>query len=143
MKIPAPQPGLVIRYAFLWSHEKTAGADEASKDRPCAVVVAARGVDGDIRTLVAPITHLAPEDPSASIEIPAAICRDLGFDAGRHWLRVEELNRFVWPGFDLRPIPGRPDACVYGMLPQALFDQLRQAILGRQRSGRGRTQARE
>lgn len=143
MRIPAPKPGLVIRHAFLWSHEKDGGAEEASKDQPCAVVVAVRGDDGDIRTLVAPITHLAPEDPSASIEIPAAVCRQLGLDAGRHWLRIEELNRFAWPGFDLRPVPERPETCAYGMLPQGLFQQLREAILDRQRSRRGRTQRRE
>jgi hypothetical protein len=140
MKIPAPQPGLVIRYAFLWSHEQAAGAAEAAKDRPCAVVVA---VPGDMRTIVAPITHLQPQDPSASIEIPASVCRALGLDEGRHWLRVEELNRFVWPGYDLRPIPGRTDSCVYGMLPKALFEQLRQAIVARQRLRRVRTQGRE
>jgi hypothetical protein len=140
VRIPAPRPGLVIRYAFLWSHEQAAGADEASKDRPCAVVVA---VPGDLRTIVAPVTHLEPGDPSASIEIPGALCRALGLDEGRHWLRVEELNRFAWPGFDLRPIPGRPDTCVYGMLPPGLFEQLRQAIIARQRTGRGRTQQRD
>lgn len=140
MRIPAPQPGLVIRYAFLWSHEKDAGAEEAAKDRPCAVVVA---VPGDLRTIVAPITHLEPEDASASIEIPTAVCHALGLDEGRHWLRVEELNRFVWPGYDLRPIPGRPDTCVYGMLPPGLFEQLRQAIIARQRSKTARTQRRE
>jgi len=140
VRIPAPRPGLVIRYAFLWSHEKDAGTDEASKDRPCAVVVA---VPSDLRTIVAPITHREPEDASASIEIPNPVCRELGLDEGRHWLRVEELNRFVWPGYDLRPVPGRPETCVYGMLPPRLFEQLRQAILARQRSGAGRTQRRE
>jgi hypothetical protein len=140
VRIPAPRPGLVIRYAFLWSHERDAGDDEASKDRPCAIVVA---VPGDLRTIVAPITHLEPEDASASIEIPNAVCRHLGLDESRHWLRVEELNRFVWPGYDLRPIPGRPDTCVYGMLPRELFEQLRQAIISRQRSRSARTQRRD
>jgi len=140
VRIPAPQPGLVIRYAFLWSHEKAAGADEAAKDRPCAVVVA---TPGDLRAIVAPITHLEPDDPSASIEIPAAVCHALGLDEGRHWLRVEELNRFVWPGYDLRPIPRQPETCVYGMLPPGLFEQLRKAIVARQRARAGRTQRRE
>jgi hypothetical protein len=140
VKIPAPRPGLVIRYAFLWSHEKDAGAEEAAKERPCAVVVAA---PVGMRTIVAPITHGEPRQASGSIEIPSAICRDLGLDEGRHWLRLDELNRFLWPGYDLRPVPSRPDTCVYGMLPRALFEQLREAILARQRSGGGRTQSRE
>lgn len=38
MSYPEPKPGLVIRYSFLWSHEAEAGADEAAKDRPLAIV---------------------------------------------------------------------------------------------------------
>jgi hypothetical protein len=54
-------------------------------------------------------------------------------DSGRHWLRLDELNRFAWPGFDLRPIPGSPEKYEYGMLPPALFEQLREGILTRQK----------
>ncbi|MEQ8815713.1 MAG: hypothetical protein RLO51_02460 [Thalassobaculum sp.] len=141
MSLPVPRPGLVIRYGFLWSHERTA---EAAKDRPCAIVVAARLVAaGDIRTIVAPITHRPPDDPTASIEIPAATCRSLGLDGGRHWLRLDELNSFAWPGFDLRPIPGRPGRYDYGMLPPRLFQRLRDGILARQKARAGRMVARD
>lgn len=144
MRFPAPRPGLVIRYSFLWSHERDAGAEEAAKDRPCAIVVAARlAPDSEVRTIVAPITHEPPADPSASIPIPPAACRALGLDAGPHWLRLEELNRFTWPGFDLRPIPGRGGEIAYGMLPRGLFEQLRRGILARQRANRVRVQGRE
>jgi hypothetical protein len=144
LSYPAPRPGLVIRYSFLWSHEKAAGADEAAKDRPCAIIVAVRRAEtGAIQTIVAPITHAQPQDPGDSMEIPAGICRDLGLDEGRHWLRLDELNRFVWPGYDLRPIPGQPGEYAYGMLPQPLFEELRRGILERQRAGRGRTQTRD
>ncbi len=144
MSFPAPRPGLVIRYSFLWSHEQDAGADEAAKDRPCAIVVAAPVSEtGEIRTIVAPITHRPPDEPLDSIEIPAAICSSLGLDAGRHWLRLDELNRFVWPGFDLRPIPGRAGQFAYGMVPPGLFEQLRQGILSRQQARRMRIQSRE
>lgn len=109
MSLPVPKPGLVIRYRFLWSSEHAEGAAEGVKDRPCAIVVAARrDPSGEIQTVVAPITHQPPEDPAASIEIPAATCRSLGLDSGRHWLRLDELNRFSWPGYDLRPLPGQP-----------------------------------
>jgi hypothetical protein len=137
MSLPTPRPGLVIRYGFLWSSEQAKGATEGSKDRPCAIVVAARREpNGDIQTIVAPITHRSPEDPSASIEIPVAICDSLGLDSGRHWLRLDELNAFAWPGFDLRPIPGRRGRYDYGMLPPDLFRQLRDGILARQRTRR-------
>jgi len=133
----------VIRYGFLWSHEQDAGAEESAKDRPCAIVVGAlRGSDGDIQVIVSPITHQPPVDPGASIAIPTAVCRRLGLDAGRHWLRLEELNRFAWPGFDLRPIPGRGGEVAYGMLPKGLFETLRQGILERQANRRTRVQRR-
>lgn len=135
MRLPAPRPGLVIRYSFLWSHEADAGAEEAAKDRPCAIVVAARSDEnGDIRTIVAPITHTPPEDPADSVEIPPDVCRRLNLDSGRHWLRFDELNRFAWPGYDLRPIPQRPGEYAYGMLPPGLFEALRQGILARQQA---------
>jgi hypothetical protein len=140
---PAPRPGLVIRYSFLWSDERDAGAQEAAKDRPCAIVVAARRDDtGDIRTLVAPITHAPPKDPKDSLEIPREAAKALGLDGERHWLRLDELNRFSWPGYDLRTVPGKPGVYDYGMLPRALFEALKQGILDRQRAKRGRTQDR-
>ncbi len=70
------------------------------------------------------------------MEIPRAACRGLGLDNDRHWLRFDELNRFVWPGYDLRPIPERGGDHAYGLLPQDLFERARQGILARQRSGR-------
>lgn len=136
MSLPVPKPGLVIRYSFLWSNEHAEGATEGVKDRPCAIVVAARrDPNGDIQTIVVPITHQPPEYPAASIEIPASTCKSLRLDIGRHWLRLDELNRFAWPGYDLRPIPGQPGRYDYGMLPPGLFRQLRDGILARQRRG--------
>ncbi len=144
MTFPTPKPGLVIRYSFLWSHEHDAGTDEAAKDRPCAIVVAARrDADGAITVIVAPITHAPPEDPTASLPIPLSACRDLGLDAGDHWLRLDELNRFVWPGYDLRTIPGRSGEYAYGMLPKPLFERLREEILARQRARAGRVLGRD
>jgi len=133
MTFPAPRPGLVIRYSFLWSNEKDAGAEDGAKDRPCAIVVAVRkAVHGDLRTLVAPITHAPARDPSDSLEMPVAVARALGLDGERHWLRLDELNRFSWPGYDLRPIPGTIAKYDYGMLPRPLFEALKQGILRRQ-----------
>ena len=144
MSLPVPKPGLVIRYAFLWSTERAVGAVEAAKDRPCAIVIAARRTaDGDIQTVVAPITHRPPQDPTASLEIPPQICQRLGLDGARHWLRFDELNSFAWPGYDLRPIPGQSGRYDYGMLPQGLFQQLREGILARQKARAGRIVARD
>ena len=129
---------------FLWSHERDAGADEAAKGRPCAIVVAARrGEGGDIFVIVAPITHAPPDDPAASMALPPAVAAALGLDAGKHWLRLDELNRFAWPGYDLRTIPGRPGEYAYGLLPRPLFEQLRAAILERQKARAGRVLGRD
>lgn len=144
MTFPIPKPGLVIRYAFLWSHEKDAGAEEATKDRPCAIVVAVpKNTDNGVDVVVAAITHAPPGDPADSIELPAGVCRTLGLDGGRHWMRLEELNRFAWPGFDLRPIPGTPSKYDYGMLPKPLYEALRQGILERQKAKAVRIQRRD
>lgn len=144
MSLPIPKPGLVIRYSFLWSNEEAKGATEGAKDCPCAIVVAVRrDSNGEIDTIVAPITHRPPEDPTASIEIPAATCKSLGLDSGRHWLRLDDLNRFAWPGFDLRPLPSKPNRYDYGMLPAGLFQQLRDGILKRQRARAGRIISRD
>lgn len=130
MSLPHPKPGMVIRYSFLWSHERENGLEEGDKDRPSAIVVATpKGREGEIRTVVAPITHVPPADPNASIEIPPDVCRTLGLDSQRQWLRLDQLNSFVWPGFDLRPIPDQPASYSYGMLPRDLFERLRDGIL--------------
>lgn len=134
MTLPEPRPGLVIRYSFLWSHESLRGSLEGSKDRPCAIVVAARrAASGDIQIVVAPITHSPSSDMSASMELPVHVCRSLDFDDGRHWLRFDELNSFLWPGYDLRPRTDRLGGYEYGMLPQGIFEQLRKSVIERQR----------
>ena len=142
MTFPAPKPGLVIRYNFLWSDEARAGAEEGAKDRPCAIVVAAaRDGDGEVTGLVAPITHARPTEDD-SVPIPAGAARQLGLDDAEHWIRSDELNEFTWPGFDLRPIPGRSDYA-YGLLPKPLFERLRSAILERRRRVRPQVQRRD
>ena len=39
---------------------------------------------------------------------------------------VNEGNQFVWPGYDLRKVPGRGDFH-YGFLPPRFFDQIQAA----------------
>jgi hypothetical protein len=144
VSFPAPKQGLVIRFSFLWSHERDAGATEASKDRPCTIVIAAtRAADGEISTIVAPITHSPPGDPLDSVEIPASVCRNLGLDSGRHWIRLDEMNRFIWPGYDLPQVPGRVGEYAYGLLPPDLFEQVRKGILARQAAKKLRIQPRD
>ena len=46
MNIPEPRVGLIVRYSFLWSREAAAGLEEGSKDRPCAIVLVVKSLDG-------------------------------------------------------------------------------------------------
>jgi hypothetical protein len=137
--LPTPVPGLVISYAYLWRDERRRGLEEGRKDRPCAIVLAVRDADGDELVYVAPITHAEPDDRTG-IEIPSSVKRRLGLDTQRSWIVTDELNRFVWPGFDLRAISrAKPDVFHWGFLPMELFAALRQAIAARQREGELRT----
>ncbi len=143
MSLPTPRIGLVIRYNFLWSHEQAAGKDDATKDRPAAIVVATRQEGGEVRVIVAPITHEPPADAQDSIEIPARIGVALGLDNHPQWFRLDELNRFTWPGYDLRPVPRSPRRYDYGMLPRDLFERLRERLLTRQRTKSASVQDRD
>ena len=128
MKLPIPRIGLVIRYAFLWSHEKDAGAFESAKDRPCAIVVASRPEGAtDTTVFVVPVTHRQPTTTDGWVELPPRTARALGLDGERHWVIVTELNRFIWPGYDLRPIP-QSGAYEYGILPKDVFTSIQTAL---------------
>jgi hypothetical protein len=124
MALPEPEPGLVISYAYLWHHEHQGGHEEGRKDRPCVVVVAAeRTSDGAAVVTVAPITHRPPDDAAAAVEIPRAVKDRLGLDLERSWVVVNEGNKFVWPGFDLRKVPAT-DRFEYGFLPPRFFNEV-------------------
>ena len=127
MNWPDPRPGLVIRYSYLWQREHDAGREEGVKDRPCAIVVAIDDNDGDKAVYVLPVTHSAPEDPLDGVELPAATKSRLGLDSERSWIVVAEGNRFIWPGPDMRFLPGKgAPSTAYGMLPPALFAIVKQ-----------------
>ncbi len=60
MPLPAPEPGLVLSYAYLWRHEHNRELEEGLKVRPCPLVLSAAMQDGRIVVTVAPMTHRAP-----------------------------------------------------------------------------------
>lgn len=128
MALPTPEPGLVISYAYLWRHEQAVGALEARKDRPSAIVTATTDALGDTVVYVVPITHIDPQDATAILLTPK-LKRHLGLDAAPSWIVTNELNRFVWPGYDLRPIArSQPDTFSWGYLPVEIFARLKRAI---------------
>ncbi len=137
VRLDPPQPGQVIRYAYLWTSESDAGRDEAAKDRPCAVVLTLRQEAGDSLVFVLPITSRAPKDPADAIELSAATRLRLGLQQERCWIVLTEVNRFVWPGPDLRPVE-QPVGGFYsfGLLPAATFRRARDSVLRRAREHR-------
>ncbi len=130
MPLPRPEPGLVLSYAYLWRHEHNRGLEEGLKARPCAVVLAVQTQDEKTIVTVAPITHRAPSDSTRAIRLPAVVKRHLGLDAEASWIIADEVNRFAWPGPDLRPVSRhRADQFAYGFLPEDVFDALRARML--------------
>jgi hypothetical protein len=125
MAFPDPQSGLVISYGYLWHREHRRGQEEGRKDRPCVIVLKTSVAEnGDTIVRVAPITHSEPEDGALAIEIPVPVKRHLDLDTERSWVILDEMNEFVWPGFDVRQLRGKPQGYAYGFLPPALFGQL-------------------
>lgn len=140
MSFPHPEPGLVICYAFLWHAEHIKGQEEGSKDRPCALVLSAQNEDGDTIVTVAPITHTSPESADYAVEIPLPTKLRLGLDTERSWIIVNEVNRFVWPGPDLRPISAKAtDTVDYGFLPPVLFRQVKEKLIATAKAQRIKT----
>ncbi len=130
MSLPTPKPGLVIGYAYLWAREHARGTEEGSKNRPCAIVAAQQVLEGREVVTVIPITHTPPAHAFDAVEIPSAVKAHLGLDELPSWIVVSETNDFLWPGPDLRPVPGRtPLRFDYGMLPPRFFAHVRNKIL--------------
>jgi hypothetical protein len=128
MALPPPQPGQVIRYAYLWWNEARTGRQDGAKDRPCGIVLTRLTTTGRAVAYVLPITHTPPLKNEDGVEIPPATKRRLGLDAERSWIITTELNKFTWPGPDIRPTASGD--YVYGYLPEQLMrlvlDQVRQ-----------------
>jgi hypothetical protein len=130
MPLPTPEPGLVIRYAYLWHSEYKESREEGTKDRPCAIILTAFNEDGETVVTVLPITHSPPRPADDAVELPFTTKQRLGLDDTRSWVIVTEMNRFIWPGPDLRPIqPAETGRFDYGLLPPGLYRTIRDRFL--------------
>lgn len=130
MPFPTPEPGLVIRYSYLWAAERKEGRDEGVKDRPCAVILVTQTDEEGTKVTVLPITHTPPENENLALEIPRATKKRLGLDDERSWIVLAEANRFIWPGPDLRPSHrGNPESVAYGELPEKFFFEMRDKFI--------------
>jgi hypothetical protein len=84
---------------------------------------------------VAPITHTPPKRAEDAIEIPPATKRRLDLDDDRSWIVAADLNRFIWPGVDLRPAAPGSERYAYGLLPANLYRDVRDRVLALARAG--------
>lgn len=80
-----------------------------------------------LELLVAPVTHTKPP-PREGVELPGPVKRHLKLDQEPSWIIATELNRFIWPGPDIRLVSGQ-DTPFYGEIPEIIFEELRSAIL--------------
>lgn len=110
-----PEIGLVIRHAYLWWDEARAGREEGLKDRPCVIVHTRENEFRETEVYIAPVTHTPPVKPERAMEIPLQTKKRLRLDDEESWIITTEVNRFIWPGPDIRPVPGGGEA--YGLLP--------------------------
>lgn len=106
------------------------GREEGQKDRPCAVILSIVWEQGETVVTVAPITHTLPRSSVEAVKIPPVTKQRLGLDADPSWVVVSEVNRFVWPGPDIRPVDSRkPGEYAYGYLPPHLFTTIKHSLV--------------
>ena len=133
-----PRNGEVIHYSYLWRDEKRRGLEEGRKPRPSAVILSKKDTVSDVcRVLVLPITHTQPVDLGIAIEISDQEKRLIGLDNESQWIVCNEVNQFIWPGFDVRPRVG--ESHIYGMLPRNLYERAKQLFLKLHALGRSRS----
>ena len=136
MALPEPTAGLVIGYAYLWQDEARSGQEEGLKDRPCVIILSVEDEGGERIVHVAAITHTPPHRSGEAVELPAQTKQRLGLDEARSWIVTTELNRFVWPGPDLRSIArGTASPFAFGSVPLGILKQVINQI--RERRGVG------
>lgn len=105
MSLPKPEPGLVVPYDYLWSHEAAAGAEQG-KDRPTCLVAASDSTSNPRFVVLLPITHTIPSGETVGIQIPPKVRAALGLDDAPSWVIVSEHNVDEWPNAGLSPVPG-------------------------------------
>jgi hypothetical protein len=124
--IPAPEPGLVIRYDYVWTSDAAAGRD-FGKERPACIVVVIDKPGVPSYAGILPITHTPPAAETEGIEIPATTSRRLGLDEAPCWVKFSEYNVELWPPPGLYLVPGR-HSFTYGFLPPKLFNQIKSSF---------------
>lgn len=93
--------------------------------------------DGDTIVYVVPITHRKPADDPDALELPRAVKSRLKLDDEPSWIVTSELNRFVWPGYDLRLVArDKPGVFSFGFLPVEVFEAIKKGVARRRKEQR-------
>lgn len=80
------EPGLVLKYGYLWADEAEQGREEGEKDRPAVVVLKRELVRGTLIVTVAAITHSPPRAGQGAVEVSPVIKERLGLDEQASWV---------------------------------------------------------
>jgi hypothetical protein len=91
-----PKLGDVWRYPFLWSAEAVRGETEGRKQRPTALTLFTRKIDGETIAIFVPLTTKDPGTHAFGIEIPEIEKRRAGLDSSKRvWVITDEANSDV------------------------------------------------
>ena len=126
-----PQVGAIMSFCYLWRREFEAGLVEGAKARPCLVIaVEPEQGQGSPRPwmTVLPITHRPPQDPATALALPVETKRRLRLDEDASWIVLDEANAFLWPGYDIRSLPGKAE-WLYGYVGRGLFLTVRRNLV--------------
>jgi hypothetical protein len=128
----------------VWADGHARGSEEARKDRPALVLALAVLTDsGRTEALVLAITHAKPDNATDAAALPPAVKRRLKFDDEASCIVTTEANASIWPGPDIRPIPGRnPASVIYGKIPDDLLQTVARSFLANRKKQRARLVAR-
>jgi hypothetical protein len=137
MPLPSPEPGMVLRYDYLWSREASQGRQ--GKDRPTCLVAASDSQVNPHYIVLLPITHSPPSGDTVGIEIPRAVKKAIGLDDVPSWVIVSDYNIDEWPNAGLAQIPGKPGVYSYGMIPPSLFAMVKARFVELVRQKRARS----
>jgi uncharacterized protein YifN (PemK superfamily) len=93
------------------------------------VVLAIQQRDHGTEVIVAPVTTKPPRQHGVAVEVPRGVREHLSLGDARCWIVCDELNRFTWPGPDVRLVQGRGEFTpFYGKIPGRLLEQVREAM---------------
>jgi hypothetical protein len=122
--VPGPRIGSLIWFRYLWAIDANAGQIFGKKLRRCVVIGKVQHVpDGPVKVMVAPITHLKPDDTFVAIEVSAEDAIALRLDNETSWIIVDDINYFTWVGPDIEQ-DQNTGAYEVGFLAPSLFQRV-------------------